>query len=190
MKKENTRWSDVYRLNFYGLKDGEHNISFDIEETFFQHFPVDDIFGSRMRVDIILDKTDRHLRMCMTFSGSLEVECDVSLEKFWMEQSFETELIVKFADVTSYEDHEVWTIDRGAHHIDLAGYFYETMVVYMPVKRVNPLVESGETDSPVYRAYLKHLESQENENTEERQQSEDDDIDPRWKALKQLKKDK
>ena len=187
MKKENTRWSDAYRLNFYGLKDGEHSISFDIAETFFQHFPVEDIFGSRMRVDIELTKNERHLRMCMTFSGSLEVECDVSLERFWLDQSIETELIAKFADETSFEDHEVWTIDRGAHYIDLADYFYETMVVHMPVKRINPLIESGELDSPVYRAYIEHLESQENE---EQQQSEDEDIDPRWKALKHLNKDK
>ncbi|MCC5916372.1 MAG: DUF177 domain-containing protein [Cryomorphaceae bacterium] len=189
MRKENPRWRNAYRLNFYGLRDGEHQLSIPIAKTFFANFPVDDILESQLSVDIHLTKNDRHLRLLMQFHGTVKVECDVSLEDFWMNIDFNTELIVKFAEDNNFEDFDVWTINRTAHHVDLADYFYETVVVNMPVKRVNPDVVNGEKDSPVYRAYLEYLEQQEAQEPEDTQ-PDDEPIDPRWQALKQLKKDK
>lgn len=189
MRKEDSRWRTKYRLQFYGLKDGVHELSFPIEVSFFDHFLVDDIHGSQMTVDISLTKNDRHLHMRMSFSGSLSVECGVSLEPFWLEQAYITELIAKFGEYTDTQDDEVWVIDRAAHHVDLADYFYETMVVNLPFRRVNPDVVNGNKDSDVYKAYIKYLEKQETESSNETT-AEEDNIDPRWQALKTLKQDK
>lgn len=189
MRNDNNRWRNNYRLHFYGLKDGVHDVSFPIERSFFDNFPVDDIFGSRMTVNIELTKNDRHLHLKMVFSGALLVECGVSAERFWMNQSFESELIAKFGEHTDTDDYEVWTIDRGAHHIDLADYFFETIVVNLPLRRINPDVVNGQKDSDVYQAYLDYLNKQQ-ESKDEEPKPDEDNIDPRWQALKTLKQDK
>ncbi len=189
MRNDKNRWRNNYRLHFYGLKDGVHDMSFPIERSFFDNFPVDDIYGSRMIVDIVLTKNDRHLHLQMSFRGSLEVECGVSLDRFWLEQNYETNLVANFGEYTDTQDYEVWTIDRSAHHIDLADYFYETIVVNLPFRRVNPEVVNGNKDSEVYKAYLSYLNQQE-ECDKNEPEADKDDIDPRWQALKRLKQDK
>lgn len=189
MKKDNTRWRKAYKLNFFGLKDGVHQLSFSIEESFFAHFPVDHIHGSRMTVDVELNKNDRHLHMQMSFTGSLQVACDVSIDLFWLEQTYDASLIAKFGDYEDRDDDEVWVIDRHAHDVDLTDYFYETMVLNLPSRRINPDVINGDKDSDVYRAYVEYMDEQE-DRTKGAQTTDEEEIDPRWQALNALKKDK
>jgi uncharacterized metal-binding protein YceD (DUF177 family) len=191
MKKDVNRRKESYRLHFYGLSDGEHELFFELEETFFVHSPFDDIRSNKLRVDVSLVKTQRHLRLNFDFTGTVEVECGLSLEYFWMPMHFQTELLVKFGESYSFDDHEVWIVDRAAHHVDLADYFYETVIVNLPQRRVNPAVEEGELDSPVYQAYQNYVHQQEEKvENEPAKEEEPEDIDPRWSALKKLKKDK
>jgi uncharacterized metal-binding protein YceD (DUF177 family) len=87
-------------------------------------------------------------------------------------------LIVRFGDEYNNDNEELLILPYGEHQIDVAQYIYEMIALSIPLKRVSPSAKDIELEE------LNEIEVKEEEQIKE------EEIDPRWAALKKLLTDK
>lgn len=172
-----------YDVSFSGLKLGSHEFEFNITQSFFDLFEFNQDFAHPdLKVCLNLDKKNNFLELNFILSGTVELICDVSNESYHQELKGSQEVIVKFGDDYDFSDDEVWMVPHGEHAINVAQLIYEMCLLAVPVKRIHPDVISGESHSEMIELLEKYSPHEIEENSDE------DEIDPRWEALKKLKK--
>jgi uncharacterized metal-binding protein YceD (DUF177 family) len=115
--------------------------------------------------------------------GTVNVNCDLTNEPFDQEIEANLELLVKFGEKFNDDDDEILIIPHGEHQVNIAQYVYEMIVLAVPLKRIHPGVLDGTMTSEA----LKKLEELQPKESKEKNE---DNIDPRWDALKNLLTDK
>ena len=71
-----------YLIKFSGLKEGIHHFNYELGNKFFKSFDYYDFLDSNLLVDLELEKKPTLLNLKFSFSGKIEVQCDVSMENF------------------------------------------------------------------------------------------------------------
>ncbi|MGK7393174.1 MAG: YceD family protein [Candidatus Cyclobacteriaceae bacterium M3_2C_046] len=175
----------TYHIDVYKLKNGEYEYHFEVSDQFFEFFENSLIAHCKALVQISLRKTDTFISMDFRITGSYELTCDRSLEKFY--QDFETEprLVFKFGEEEKEIDEVVSIILKDTHRINIAHYIYEFISITVPMKKLHPKYaeEESEGESPILVYSSLNVDSEDLE-----QDNQDHDIDPRWLKLKKLKK--
>jgi uncharacterized metal-binding protein YceD (DUF177 family) len=166
-----------FTIPFVGLKEGKHHFDFTIDETFFLHFEYDDFKQATLNGSLILDKKSTFLELQFEVNGSVVIPCDVSMELFDFPIHTKFELIVKFGIPVNNGSDEILIVPEGSYQIDVAPYFYEMVVLAMPLKRVHPGIENGSLKNEIVEK-LKTLEPKETHLK--------GSVDPRWNKLKDL----
>ncbi|MCE3280761.1 MAG: hypothetical protein K0S44_2952 [Bacteroidetes bacterium] len=113
-------------------------------------------------------------------SGTVKVPCDLCTEEFDMPITGDYKLIVKVGGSdTANEDDDIIMIAANEHELDLAQYIYEYIVLSLPIKRVHPDDEDGNStcDPEMIEKVKKYLTDDPG----------DDKSDPRWDGLKGIK---
>ncbi len=169
-----------FNIPFIGLKQGEHDFEFKIEQQFFESFDYDEFNEVAIDVAISLNKLSVLLELEFKISGYINVNCDLSNEPYNQEIKGVLNLVVKFGDDFNDENEEILIIPHREHEINVRQYIYEMIILSLPNKRVHPGIKDGTLESDIV-VRLKELEPTIEEEQEE--------TDPRWDALKQLLKD-
>ena len=125
------------------------------------------------------------LELHFKHKGTINVPCDVTNEDFDLPVKGKLTLIVKFGEVFNDENEELLILPHGEFQVDVSQYIYELIVLSVPVKRIHPGVKDGTLENEAVRA-LEALSPGE----QKVQKKEQEDIDPRWAALKKLLTDK
>jgi uncharacterized metal-binding protein YceD (DUF177 family) len=121
------------------------------------------------------------LEVQFTVSGHVRVGCDLTNEFFDLPLNPTHELVVKFGETFNDENEHLLVLPHGSHQLDLAQTLFETIVLAVPQKKVHPGIENGSLQSDLLDR-LEKLHPSESTN-------ESETTDPRWDALKKLKKD-
>ena len=107
--------------------------------------------------------------------GSVDLECDRSLEHFDYPISVNKEIIYKYGDEEKELSEDVFVILKGEQEINIASFLYESISLEIPMKKLHPKFQDDSDDNEViYKS----------EFTDESQEA---STDPRWEALKKLK---
>jgi uncharacterized metal-binding protein YceD (DUF177 family) len=167
-----------YVIPFGGLKLGSHHFSFEIDDAFLEHFEHTEIKKGSFRIEVILEKEEKVLSFTFLVSGKAEVTCDRCSEPFLLPVSGTERLIVKFGDSYHEENDEVQIIPLGENQIDVSPFIYEYVHLLLPVRRVHPEDESG--NSLCDPEIIRMIEEGGHET----------EIDPRWEVLKKLRSKK
>ncbi len=168
-----------FTISFSGLKEGFHEFDFSIHNTFFEAFDYHEFNETQLIASIILNKKSTLLEVHFALSGHVNINCDVTTEPFDLPINTQFDLVIKFGESYDNEQDALLILPYGSYQFDTAHYLYETLVLSLPQKRVHPGVIDGSLTSEVIQQ-LEKLQPK-------TQQSFDDDIDPRWNALKKLK---
>ena len=171
-------------IQFIGLKQGEHNFEYKIDNKFFNHFEYDEFNDANLNVKVVLNKKTTLLELHFMVSGTVNINCDLTNEPFDQVIEDDFNLVVKFGDEYNDENEEILIIPHSEYEIDISQYIYELIVLSVPFKRVHPGVKDGSLNSEI----LKKLEELSPKSLEEK--TENEDIDPRWNTLKKLLTDK
>jgi uncharacterized metal-binding protein YceD (DUF177 family) len=112
----------------------------------------------------------------LAIEGKVSVACDRCNEQMEMDVKGNERLIIKLGDRYYEESDDVQVIPDTAHQFDMSPFLYEYIHLLLPIRRVHPEDEKGNSrcDPGIIRK-LKEL-------------SESHMPDPRWEALNQLKK--
>lgn len=167
--------SKLFELQFSGLKFGNHDFEFDIPETFFEVYPAFDFVSKgELKINLSLEKKSTMLILNTKVKGNVTTACDRCGDDVATSIENDFKLIVKFGDKPFEDNDEIIQIPESSYKLELLNLFYEYILVSMPLRFVH---EEGKCNKEVMDKLSKHLVEEE----------EEEKIDPRWDALKNLK---
>lgn len=165
---------DQYTISFSGLSVGRHEFSFVVDKKFFACFESSEIEEGDIQVHVILEKSSSMLELFFHFEGTVRVMCDLCTGDFDLQVEGDDKLIVRFGEEEFTNTEEILVIPHGEHQVQFAQQLYEFINLALPVRRVHP---EGECDTEM----LKKIEEYRVKGKD------DDDTDPRWDMLKNIK---
>ena len=174
-----------FLIPFIGLKLGKHHFEYQITNAFFENFDYHEFNNSNIIVNVVLEKKSTLLELVFKHKGTVHVPCDMTNEGFDLPIKGTMKLIVRFGDQYNNDNEELLIIPHGEFQINIAQYIYEMIVLSIPLKRVHPGIKDGSLNTDALTK-LKELTV----NELKKQQTKQENIDPRWDKLKQLLTDK
>ncbi|OIQ27700.1 MAG: DNA-binding protein [Bacteroidetes bacterium MedPE-SWsnd-G2] len=172
-------------IPFVGLKEGKHEFTYQIENTFFEHFEYDDFNNVALKGTLVFDKKSTFFELFFHVEGIVNVNCDLTTEPFDLTINDDFKLLVKFGYEYNDDNEEILIIPQGDYEINVAQYFYELVILALPAKRIHPGIEDGTLQSDM----LDKLQELSPKGLEEKEET-SEEIDPRWNTLKRLLTDK
>lgn len=163
-----------FEIQFSGLVNGEHIYEFDIDDKFFECFEGSEITQANMKAEVALNKQDHMLQLHFYHEGTAVFGCDRCGDDVNIFLEDEQTLIFKFGDV-SFENstEEIIVIDPSEYKINIAQYLYEFIYLSVPSRRLHDSEEDCNKENiDILEAY---------------RAKSNDDPDPRWGALNNLK---
>lgn len=172
---------EEYEIQFTGLKNGEHEYKYHIDEAFFALFNYKEFSGVDVDVSLLLEKQTNVMELTLQVKGTVNVICDVSLVAYDQPIEGVLNLEVKFGEAFDDEDDEYLILPYDAHTLEIQQYIYESVILAVPYKKVHPKVKDGTMKSVIIEK-LKELSPGNKKAKKE--------TDPRWDKLKKLLNDK
>ncbi|PLX20230.1 MAG: DNA-binding protein [Marinilabiliales bacterium] len=167
-----------YRIVYQGLSTGKHEFEFDVDNMFFENLEYSDIEKGSLKVKLDLDKKSTFLELDFQINGVVELTCDRCLDEYIQPVNYQGKLFVKFSEKDTELADDVICLSPAENELDISHYIYESINLSIPLKRVHPEDENGEsTCNP------EMLEKLGNYKTDE---PAEEDIDPRWEDLRNL----
>lgn len=175
-----------YVIQFSGLKLGTHSFEFEIGKAFFESFEYSDIQDCMVNVKMDMEKSSTMLVLLFDVEGTVDFPCDRCLEPVSLPIEGNYRQVVKFSDYEeSNEDDEIIILPTAEYEIDVKKLLYDFIMLSIPLKKAH---EVGECDDELVAKLNDFLvEELPEEDTESEIDEEDEEIDPRWQALKDLK---
>jgi len=169
---------DQYQIAFSGLSSGTHLFDFQIGDRFFELVEDKEITGGQVSMKVTMVREERMMDLHLEISGKVRVTCDRCNELMDVEVKGNERLIVKLGDHYYEESEDVQVIPDSSHQFDLSPFLYEYIHLLLPVRRIHPEDENGNSQcDPEILKKLKEL-------------SETHIQDPRWEVLGRLKKNR
>lgn len=172
--KNEKKVKKAYLIPFTGLKLGIHHFEFEIEDTFFQEFEGSLIDNGTAQVQLQFEKLENMLQLHLQVKGVYPTLCDRCGDDLDVPVEIEDSFVVKFSDVDEDTSENIVVLPQKAYELDLAPLIYELFAVALPPKITH---EEGGCNQEA----LDRLEEI-NDFIEE-----EEDLDPRWNQLKDLK---
>lgn len=167
-----------YDVSFSGLKNGKHEFRFEIDKAFFGLFDTEQEFTNpRITATVFLEKHTTFLEFIIKTEGVVELVCDITSEPFDHPVENEIKVLVKFGEEYDDSNVDIITIPHQDHAFNIAQLVYEDVVLSIPMKKVSPNI--GEKDMEILEKFSPK---------EEEEAESETNADPRWEALKKLKK--
>ena len=168
---------DDFRIQFSGLKPGEHDFEFEADDRFFEALGHTPDFTGKVSIKLTLTKRSHMLELAFLHNGGLDSQCDRCSAAFVQPVSGEYMLYVKFAEGADGEtmDDDMIVLPPLAHEVDVAQFVFENIALSLPLRKVpcEDLNLNGLCDKEV----LRMLEGQNKGN----------ETHPMWDALGKLK---
>jgi len=171
-----------FDISFVSLKDGIHQFEYIIEKKFFDFFNYNEFYKTNIKVDLVFTKKPTMFDLHFSFSGWVEINCDITNELFQQPIKSNINLVVNFGDEFNNENEELLIIPHAQYIINVAQYIYEAIILAVPLKRIHPGVIDGTLQSEILEK-LKEFEIKEQKNNIE-------EADPIWNKLKNIQIDK
>ncbi len=162
-------------IKFEGLKQGTHLFEYDVDTMFFEEFECFDYEKVAFKVNLEFKKQSTMMLLNFDISGEFTVPCDRCLDPVEVDVFAEEKLIVKFGDEMHQETEEILILKDNAFEINVAPIIYEFITVNIPQKRVH-------FEGLCNQDLIDELDKFEHK--------EEQEIDPRWSALKDINKEK
>lgn len=171
-----------YRIPFTGLKTGKHQFELDVDKRFFDEFEYSLVKDGQLKVELELDKQETMLILAFHITGDIYLNCDVCLADFPSAIDVKERLIAKYDDEDLEDDtDEIIVLNRNDHEIDVSVLVYEYINLAVPY--ISRCADEGNTrwcDKDMI-AKLKELSGA-------KEEEQTNSADPRWEALKKIKK--
>lgn len=171
-----------FEIPYVGLKVGVHNFEYDIDGKFFQHFEESLISDCKVHVRLEFEKKETFFVLNFFIDGTVSTECDRCLVPFNKGIFGDYTCYIKFAEdpTRQGDDAEVIYISRDETIIDVSHLVYEYINLCLPMQRLG--CEKPGLEPQCNKEVLKYIANEKETGLKP------GETDPRWEALKNLKK--
>lgn len=166
-----------YQIPVNGLALGNHSYHFDVKNDFFEGMDYSEIHQGTVSIDLDIEKTELMMTLNFALQGKVRVACDRCADEFDIPIENNEVYYVKFGSEVAEESDDVAVVPADQHDFDISSLIYEYIILSIPIHRVHP---EGECNPEVLQM-LSH--------EEEPVAEEENETDPRWAALKNIKLD-
>lgn len=150
---------------------------FQLSDSYFASKEYSIVEKGNVLVEIQVSPGKYQLEVSIGISGSLELECDRSGDKFYYPIKSQEKLVFKYSDRWEELDENNFLMPKENLKIELDEILYNLILIQIPHRKVKPEFESADSeDSMIFSTG----------DTEALSTSEDV-VDPRFAALKKLK---
>lgn len=172
-----------YHIPYTGLKPGKHYFEFEVDDRFFDEFEYSLVKNGELKVELEMDKQETMLILNFHITGNISLTCDLCLAGFPLKIEITERQLVKFSNDSNLEDdtEEIIVLNKNEHEIDVSTLIYEYITLAVPY--INRCEDEGNT-SWCDKEMIEKLKSL----SAEKEEEENDLADPRWEALKKIKK--
>lgn len=177
------KFQEQYSLQLSRLKPGQQEESFELDRSFFEHFDFGLSQNGNVKADLVINKYTSHLDVTYQLTGSVEVECDRCLEPYLQPIDSAHRLIYSFDPDQKFDKTEVIQVQDDMAPLLIAQELYDFTQIALPLRRV-PEKDIHTCDPEILKVLGMDPDGNPLEIVEEKGE---DDIDPRWAALKKLK---
>ena len=164
-----------YKIPFRGISEGIHEYTFHVQDAFFEAMESEDIHQADVHVDLKLDKQSRIMILDFTIQGKIVLTCDRCLGSIDFPIDIEQQLVVKYGRVDEDQDSDILYLGDEEYQLDVSSMIYENIVLEIPIRKVHPDDENGDSTCDEEQISLIKQYSKRAGN------------DSRWDALKNLK---
>ena len=172
-----------YEIQIFKLSNGSHDFEFELDKEFFDLFENEIVNKGNLHAKVSLEKSETMIQTVFSITGTVELECDRSLDLFDFPIDLERTFIYKLGDETNELSDEAMVIPRDTQKLNVASIMFEFIGLEIPMKKLHPRYSEEEEDDE--DEVLLIYSSEENDQTED--QENEETIDPRWASLKKLK---
>ena len=165
-----------FKIGLHGLNEGVNNLSFKLDNGYFEAIEADDIREGLLEVTMQIDRKGSLFEVTYNVEGTVVVPCDICLDDMEQPVAGDNRLVVKFGKEYS-EDDDLVTIDEDEGVLDVSWFIYETIVLNIPIKHVHA---PGKCNRDMMEALEAHSATRSDVEIE-------DSIDPRWSELLKIK---
>lgn len=172
-----------FEIPYVGLKLGIHKFNHEIDAKFFRHFEESPIHDCKVNVKVEFEKKETFFILNFYIDGWVKTECDLCLEPFNKEIFGDFTCYIKFAEDPSAlnDGDEVIFISRDQTVIDISQLVYEYINLCLPMQKLG--CEKPGIEPQCNKEVLKYINNKEKPGVKST-----GEVDPRWAALKNLKK--
>ncbi|MBO3698528.1 DUF177 domain-containing protein [Roseivirga sp. E12] len=176
----------AFDIHIFKLANGNYDYQFEILDSFFELFENEMFSKGKLTADVSLQKSASMIQMDFKIEGSVELTCDRSLDLFDQPISFESKMIFKFGEEEKELSEEVMVILKDTQTINIADLLFEFIGLQIPMKKLHPRFQEEEDDQDA-EGEMVYTSHKDDGHTDEQQE---EDVDPRWAALKDLQSKK
>lgn len=177
-----------YAIDIPKLSYGVNEDSFTVDSSFFAEFEFSPIHEGNLKVDAVILRTETQLDAKFHFHGVIDLECDRCLEPYPFPLDFEMRVVFAYDAELEFDTDEVMLIEESTPVLYMAKDFYDFIVLQIPLRRI------AEPDVHLCAPNVLELLGLNPDGTakepEVEEEESEDEMDPRWQALKKLKDSK
>ena len=70
-----------FDISFIGLKQGNHELEYELNDSFFEHFGFNEFYNADLIIKAALTKGSTMMELVMKGSGTVTVNCDLTNEQ-------------------------------------------------------------------------------------------------------------
>lgn len=172
----------AYSVNIVALSNKIHDFDFEIGNTFFGEYGTDLISEGSFHVNVALNKHETFIEAEFKIKGKAVLVCDRSLDTFDFPIESNHHIVFKFGDSNEEMSDEIIMIHRDTDTLELGQYIYEFIALAIPMKKLHPRFQNETEDDEDADGKIVYSSKKDNDDDKG-----DDEIDPRWNILKNLK---
>lgn len=138
-----------FEIAWLGLKPGEHNFQYDLDDRFFRDMEIDPEYKDiSVKIGVRFDKQNGFFLLHFDVDGTVTVACDRCGDDFKLRLWDEFDLMIKLAGEdagTLEEEADTVFISRSETVIDIRNWLYEFTMLSIPLQKVHPDLPDGKS---------------------------------------------
>ncbi|WP_258103391.1 DUF177 domain-containing protein [Marinoscillum sp. MHG1-6] len=167
-----------FQINIFGLSNKLHEFEFEIDNKLFAAKENSLVEKGSGQCKLSLKKSETMMNLHFEINAEVELICDRSLDPFEYPIAIEEDIIIKFGEDDYELSEEVFVIRKDSPSFNVGDFIYEFISLAVPMKKLHPrFADEDEQEDLIYTSG----------GEESPEESKDDEVDPRWEALKKLK---
>ena len=139
---------ELYTISFKDLSSGSLQFGWNIDASFFAMYEMSEIGDANVEAQVNLMKHSNFLELKYVLNGWVEVACDRCLDPLRLDIAAEAQMYVRFGDEAGEvdsDDVDIVILPYGENHLNVAQYLYEYAHLSLPIRRVHPDDENGQS---------------------------------------------